>query len=172
MKIQNAVFFLTLGIVGSLASVSSAWAENEGEAEKVIPTEISHPPYEVGNLVTEKGYYIKRGEAPSINFRIAENKIRIYWIDEDGLIAEPGFEVATVRFTGTQQARNYHRAELLPQKAGLGSPTIVPPPHTFNVVIVLGEEGDPDQETHAFRYVPAMNEEKDPTAKSSETADL
>lgn len=135
------------------------------EEAREIPTEVSEPPYEVGELVTVQGYYIERADAPSINFRIINNKIRIYWIDADGLIAEPESAAGTVRFTGAAHGRAYHRVKLLGEDAGLGGQGILPPPHIYNVILTLEKPDSDELDSFSFRYVPAMDAPVDP-AKS------
>jgi len=132
-----------------------------------IPTEVSQPPYEVGDLATEQGYYIERGEdEPRINFRIVGNKLRLYWIDQDGLIAEPEYQAATVRFTGSVRGRAYHRLELLPEATGLGAPGIMVPPHLYNVILVFPADEGEKPVSHSFRYTSLMDVEVDPTTDS------
>ena len=168
--------YKTLSLCLSLAcSLFALVAQAEDAApveEKVIPTEISEPPYEVGELVTESGYYIKRGEDETqINFRIVGNKLRVYWIDTDGLIAEPEAAVGTVRFTGSVRGRPYHRLNKLSVDAGLGAAGVVPPPHIFNVTLVIENPEDPkDLAQYSFRYVATMDQETDPSAATEKAA--
>ena len=116
-----------------------------------IPTEVSEPPYKVGDLVVEQGYYIDRGvENPKINFRFVENRIRIYWIDANGLIVEPESSTATVRFTGSVRGRAYHGLKLLPSNAGLGSAGVVVPPHLYNVILVFPAKNGGEPTTHSL----------------------
>lgn len=130
-----------------------------------IPTEVSEAPYEIGDLVTEQGYYIDRGdEKSSINLRIVDNKLRVYWIDANGLIAEPEYQAATVRFTGSVRGRAYHRLNVLSSGAGLGAPGIIVPPHLYNVILVFPAVEGEEPISHSFRYSPSMDEEVDPTA--------
>ena len=56
--------------------------------ESTLP-EPSEPPYEVGARPLESGHIIERKGAPDLNFRIVENRMRLYWLDEDGLVMEP-----------------------------------------------------------------------------------
>ena len=135
--------------------------------EKVIPTEISQPPYAIGNLVVEQGYYIDRGaELPRINFRIVDNLVRVYWIDEDGLIAEPEFNSAIVRFNLTVRTsrRDYFHLTMLPGSSGLGSPGVALPPHLYNVVLVFPADEGEEPLSYSFFYNSSMGEEVDPTA--------
>jgi ATP-dependent Clp protease protease subunit len=132
------------------------------EEAKEIPTEVSEPPYEVGELPSEQGYYLERADAPSINFRIVGNKIRIYWIDADGLIAEPETAAGSVRFTGSVRGRPYHRVELLSDDAGLGAKGIIPPPHIYNVILTLEKPDSDELDSFSFRYIATMDSPVDP----------
>ncbi|TVP76967.1 MAG: hypothetical protein EA353_11265 [Puniceicoccaceae bacterium] len=133
--------------------------------EPVIPTEVSEPPYSVGDLVMEQGYYIDRGEGETrINLRFFENRLRLYWIDENGLIAEPESSEATVRFLGTiGTQQRYNLLVSLPEGAGLGAPGLVPPPHIFNLILHIPASGERGELTHNIRYIAALNEPVDPT---------
>jgi hypothetical protein len=139
------------------------------EADAVeIPTEVSEPPYEVGDLVVEQGYYIERGEEEArINFRIVGNKLRVYWIDENGLIAEPEYSTAVLRFTGSVRGRAYHSLSLLPSGVGLGSAGVLPPPHLYNAVLVFPAVEGEESVSYAFRYTSGMDVAVDPTITSA-----
>ena len=127
-----------------------------------MPTEISEPPYEVGQLPQIQGYYIERADAPQINFRIVGNKIHLYWIDVDGLIAEPEASEATVRFTGSVRGRSFHQLKKAADDAGLTAPGIMPPPHLYNVILNIKNPEDGTFKTHTFRYLPEMDTATDP----------
>lgn len=141
-------------------------AASSGEEVPAIPTEVSEPPYAVGDLVVEQGYYIDRGEGQTrINLRLVENVFRLYWIDENGLIAEPEAASAVVRLVSTVRVRDFHNLSPLPEGAGLGAPALVYPPHTFNLVLYIPEAPDRPEFTHGFRYAPSMDNAVDPSAK-------
>ena len=132
-----------------------------------IPTEVSQPPYAIGNLVVEQGYYIERAEDQTrINVRIVGNKLHIYWIDENGLIAEPEHPSAVVRFIGSVRGRAYHGLSLLPEGSGLGAPGIIVPPHLYNTILVFPASEGEEPITHSFRYTPLMDVPVDPTVDS------
>jgi hypothetical protein len=162
MRLLTKIF-----LTATLTSVGALQAQQSGDATpaaKTIPTEISSPPYAVGDLVVEQGYYIDRGEGETrINLRFFENKFRLYWIDQDGLIAEPEASTAIVRLTGSVRGRSYHSLSPLPEGAGLGAPGIMVPPHTFNVILHIPEAPDREEFTRSFRYTPSMDEAVDPT---------
>jgi hypothetical protein len=124
--------------------------------EKVIPTEISEPPYQVGQLPSQQGYYIERPGQSSINFRIVANKIRIYWIDADGLIAPPESSAGNVRLNGKPKIRSYFNLQPISAAAGLGAKGIVRPPHIFNTVLYLNQAEGGGGELHTFRYLMSM----------------
>jgi len=168
MKIPNLPNLLLAVLCLSLpVSVFGQAAEPE---EAVIPAEVSEPPYEVGDLVTESGHYIERGEEePKINLRIVGNKFRVYWIDANGLIAEPEFAKASIRLAGSVRGRSYHYLRTLPEGSGLGSLGLVAPPHIYNVTLVLiPDEEDKEATTYSFRYTPELDAETDPTVESTE----
>lgn len=142
-------------------------AQTAPTEEKEIPTEVSEPPYALGDLVVEQGYYIDRGEdLPRINLRIVDDKLRLYWIDQDGLIVEPEYSVATVRLSGSVRGRPYHRLKILPGGAGLASPGIIVPPHIYNMVLVFPSGEGEEPVTYTFRYTPSMDVAVDPTVDS------
>lgn len=155
------LFALALNSPGALQAQQ---AGDSTPAAKTIPTEVSAPPYAVGDLVVEQGYYIDRGTGETrINLRFFENKFRLYWIDGDGLIAEPEASTAIVRLTGSVRGRSYHSLSPLPDGAGLGAPGIMVPPHSFNVILHIPEAADRAEFTRNFRYTPSMDEAVDPT---------
>jgi hypothetical protein len=124
-----------------------------------VPPEPSQPPFEVGALPVKGGYMIEREGLHDLNFRIVDSQIRLYWIDEDGLIAEPDLATAIVRFTGSVRGRSYFQIQPLSGDIGLGSSYRLPQPHIYNVVLVIGGGGadEGDSETYSFRYTPAMS---------------
>lgn len=131
-------------------SASLLYAQTELVPE--IPTEVSEPPYEVGNLISEDGYFIDLDDGKQINFRIVDNKIRIYWVDKNRLIIEPEVEEVAVRFTSLKASNNYHLATRMSDDIGLGAPRIIQPPHRFNAVLALSEDL-----SYAFRYTPGLS---------------
>ncbi len=150
-----------------LFAVTSVFAADAGEAGAAKEAAFADPPYQPGDRIVDMGYTIEReGNPIRINFRIVENRIRIYWLDADGRVVAPEAAVATVRFTGSVRGRSYHRATLLPEGGGLGAPGIVPPPHLRTVVLVIdataGSSGDASPNSYRFRYTPAMSRPKAP----------
>lgn len=149
------------GFVSLLICASSLiWAQDT-ETEVIIPTEVSEPPYEVGDLISDDGYSIDLGEEKSINFRIVGNKIRIYWLDENKLIMKPPATGAIVRIPNISGGgRVYNYAEPLSEDVGLGSPAFIPPPHIFNVILTIqpyADASESEMTTYSFRYSPDMN---------------
>ena len=136
------------------------WAD---DAEAPDPTE---PPFEVGALPMASGYTIERADAPDLNFRIVDNKIRLYWIDDDGLIAEPELDAAVIRFSGSVRGRSFHRLSAVEGDAGLGSPYNLLKPHLYNVLLVVESLAGADPLTYRFRYTPSMDAVTAPASAS------
>lgn len=125
--------------------------------------EPSEPPFQVGDLPLESGYIIQREDAPDINFRIVNNRMHLYWIDDDGLIMEPEVSAATVRFDPSfirETTREYHRLKRLPDDTALGSPYILVVPHRYYITVIFTPEGAEEPESYRFRYNPVMTEVK------------
>ena len=132
-------------------------------AEETPPLpEPSEPPYQVGAVPLKSGYTIKRENAPDLNFRIVEKKMRLYWLDEKGRVMEPTVAAATVRFSGSVRGRSYHRLQPLAGDTALGSPYILVPPHLFNVSLVISPPDSDESKSYRFRYLPAMDEVGEP----------
>lgn len=135
--------------------------------EKVEMPEPSEPPFEVGALPLESGYTIEREDAPNINFRIIKNKMRLYWIDDKGLIMKPEVDASTIRFDSTNlpdTTRDYHRLKLLSDDTALGSPYFLRVPHRYYATLVLKNPETGEISSYRFRYVPKMGEVKAPPA--------
>lgn len=149
--------FVCLGLAQTLSA----------EDEVILP-EPSEPPYEVGDLPLDMGYTIEREEVADLNFRIVANKMRLYWIDEHGLIVEPEVDAVTIRFDGRglrETTREYHRLKRLPDDTGLGSPYFLIVPHRYYVTLVIKPKGAEEVQSYRFRYLPSMNEVKESAAK-------
>ena len=167
LALTLALFALSLPLSAEETVPAGAAAEVE---EKEIPTEISEPPYEVGQLPSKQGYYIERAGQTSINFRIVANKMRVYWIDADGLIAEPESTAGNVRLKGKPKIRSYFGLNSTGVGAGLGGEGFVKPPHYFNVVLYLEQSEGGEGNVHTFRYLLSMDspiESEEPTPDSA-----
>ncbi|PXA05701.1 hypothetical protein DDZ13_02180 [Coraliomargarita sinensis] len=129
-----------------------------------VPVELpepSEPPYEVGDLPLKSGYIIKREDAPDLNFRIVNNRMRLYWIDENGLIMEPEVSEVSLRFDERSirdTVRSYHRLKRLSDDTALGSPYLLIVPHRYYVTLLIKPSGSEELESYRFRYLPAMDE--------------
>lgn len=158
---------LFIGLTLTLFCPRAQADETQG-GDKEIPTEISEPPYEIGDLVSEQGYYVDRGEGEArLNLRFENNKLRLYWIDGNGLIAEPEFQTARVRLRGSVGGRAYQFLEMLPSGAGLGAEGAVIPPHIYMVILtLLPEDEDAEPTFYNFRYTAELDGRVDPTEKS------
>jgi hypothetical protein len=145
MKHLFFAIFLTLPLFLSAQGAESA-------------PEPSEPPFEVGALPVAGGYIIERDGLHNLNFRIVDGKIRLYWIDDDGLIAEPDVDMAVVRFTGSVRGRSYHQLKPVAGGVGLGSPLPLLKPYLYNVLVVVRAPGEEDPSTFRFRFTPAMSD--------------
>lgn len=141
----------------SLSLAVGCLAAQVADEETVIPTEPAEPPYEEGDLLDDAGHTIDREDRPDLNFRIVDNRIRLYWLDEDRLIVEPEVDEATLRFRGTVRGRAFHRLTRLSGDLGLGTPTIMPPPHIYQVILFVGTDAEGEPESYAFRYTADMD---------------
>ncbi len=150
---------ILLSIICGLSVTVFCFSEEEAEA---LP-EPSEPPFEVGHMPMESGYTITREDAPDLNFRIVDSRMRLYWIDEDGLIMEPEVDRVAVRFTGSVRGRAYHSLGPLQEDVGLGSPYNLLLPHLYNVTLVVGSSEQGNLETYRFRYNPTMDAVREPT---------
>jgi len=133
--------------------------------EEVMP-EPSEPPFQVGDLPLEAGYTIERDDAPDLNFRIVDQRMRLYWLDEDGLIMEPAVSAVTIRFdrsTIRGPTRDIHKLQQLDDDTALGSPYILVPPFIYNITLVIGASGSDELASFRFRFTPEMNKVKEPT---------
>ncbi|MEM8867497.1 MAG: hypothetical protein AAGC73_04445 [Verrucomicrobiota bacterium] len=158
MKTLRAPSILVLAMFMTLSPLAGQ-TESE-EEEKVFPTEVSDPPYEVGDLIVETGHYIDRGEElPSINFRIVQGKVEVFWIDSDGLVVEPESKKGSVRFTGSVRGRSFFTLRMNPNGSGLvGGPGNVLTPHIFNVILAMEEAESEKTVSFSFRYTPSLDE--------------
>lgn len=134
------------------------------EVPETEPPTPSLPPYSVGALPLESGLTINRSDRPDLNLRFVDNKMRVYWIDEDGFVTEPDANEVTIRFNRVSRGRDYHRLSRLDAEAGFGTTYIVPPPHLYNGVLVLNSSDREEPEVHAFRYTADMDAVAEPSS--------
>ena len=144
---------LVFALLLPLYAQESTSGDSAAEEEKELP-EYSHPPYSVGDRAIIQGYYTPLADGISLNFRILDNRMFIYWVDEDDLIVEPQASSGNVRFLAGVRGKNYYAMEPLPGEAGLGSvggPVLEP--HNFTVILSLKEEGSEEFKTYpSFRH--------------------
>lgn len=139
-----------------------------GQEEAIPLPEPSEPPFAVGDRPLKSGYTIERENAPDLNFRIVGNKMRLYWIDGDGLVVEPDVPAVSVRFDERNlrdTVRSFHRLRRLADDTALGSSYNLPVPHRYYVTILIKAKGSDAFETHRFRYLPSMDEALPPETK-------
>lgn len=144
-------FILLLGLASSLFA----------QEETAVLPEPKEPPFKVEDLPVESGYTIERKDAPDLNFRIVENRIRLYWIDDEGLIMEPEVSEVSVRFDERglrETTRAFHRLKRLSGDTALGSPYMLPVPHRYFITILLRSPESDELLSYRFRYTPEMDE--------------
>lgn len=148
------VFLFSLYAENSVAVNGSDESEAEVEAEEKELPEYSEPPYSIDDRAVIQGYYIPLADDISLNFRILNNRMFVYWVDKDDLIVESQASSGNVRFLAGVRGRNYYAMEPLSGEAGLGSvggPVL--PPHNFTVILSLKKEGSEEFETYpTFRH--------------------
>ena len=144
---------LLLALLLPLCAQGSTAKNSAAEEEKELP-EYSYPPYSGGDRAIIQGYYFPPEDGISLNFRVLDNRMYIYWVDEDDLIVEPQASSGNVRFLAGVRGKNYYAMEPLPGEAGLGSvggPVL--PPHNFTVILSLEKEGSEELKTYpTFRH--------------------
>ncbi|HKK19028.1 MAG TPA: hypothetical protein VJ952_10145 [Opitutales bacterium] len=136
--------------------------------ELIVLPEPSEPPFEIGDLPLESGYTIEREKAPDLNFRIVDNKMRLYWLDENGLIMEPEVPAVSLRFDERsirETTRSFHRLKPLPDDTGLGSPYLLVVPHRYYITLLIRQPGSEEVKSYRFRYLPAMDEVATPESE-------
>lgn len=144
-------------LFASLLLLNLASSLQAQEATDVAAKEISEPPYVVGDLANEAGYYLDLEAGERMNFRMVGTKIRVYWIDAEGLVMEPKGSSGNVRFNKTQSGRKFYQLAPIAGEAGLGSPEVIRFPHTFNLVLNVKDGETGQVATYPFRYIQTMS---------------
>ncbi|MGB0415935.1 MAG: hypothetical protein ACPGKS_03730 [Coraliomargarita sp.] len=125
--------------------------------DKEIPEEESEPPFKVGDLAIRAGYYLDLGEGMKLNFRMVGTKMRLYWIDGDGLVVEPPSKAGNVRFRKSVNGKKLYDLKPVDGGSGLGHPQYIPYPHTFNLVLNVKDPESGELKTYPFRYNQPMS---------------
>lgn len=147
---------LIFALLLPLHAQESASEDSAGKDEKLLP-EVSDPPYTVGDRATIQGQYVPLEDGISINFRIRNNRIYIYWVDADDLIVEPQATAGNVRFIADVRGRSYFTLEPLGNEDGLGSVGApVYEPHIFTVILSLEKTDGEGFNTYTFRYTSVL----------------
>ena len=134
--------------------------EAEAEVEEKELPEYSYPPYSIGDRAIIQGYYKPLADGISLNFRVLNNRMYVYWVDEDDLIVEPQASSGNVRFLAGVRGKNYYAMAPLSGEAGLasvGGPVLEP--HNFTIILSLKEEGSEEFKTYpTFRHTLTTSE--------------
>lgn len=150
------IFSLLLPLYAENSTTKDSAAETEVE-EKELP-EVSDPPYSIGDRATIQGHYIPLDDDISLNFRFLGNRMRVYWVDADGLIVEPRAAAGNVRFLASVRGPIYFSMGSLEDEDGLGSlggPVYAP--HLFTVILSLEKADSEEFDVYTFRYSQAMD---------------
>lgn len=154
MKLKSILLCpLFFALLLPLYAQESATDDSTAEEEKELP-EFSHPPYSVGDRAIIQGYYAAPVDGISLNFRVLNNRMFVYWVDEDDLIVEPQALSGNVRFLAGVRGKNFYAMEPLQGEAGLGSvggPVLEP--HLFTVILSLKKDDSEEFETMTFRHM-------------------
>jgi len=146
-------FRLSAGLFFACCLFSGLFAEEAAE-EPAGPAE---PPYKVGDLLQEGGYEVALDDGLAMNFRMVDDQIRLYFLDEDKKVIEPLYTSGSVRFADIKSKRNFYPIQALPEDLGLGSEVRVPAPHRSFTILTF-DTGNPDApKQYSFRYLPSMN---------------
>ncbi len=154
---MNRLFFL-------FAAMLSPFLLFAGETEETEPPVPSLPPYQEGALPLKSGLMVQRSGKPDLNLRIVNGKMRLYWIDDEGLVTKPDATEVSVRFTRSLRGNDFHRFVRLGDEAGFGTPHVLPAPHIYNGLLILKSDQSEEPEVHAFRYTTSMNAVAEPPA--------
>jgi len=131
------------------------------EDEEELP-EYTDPPYSIGDRAFIQGYYLPLADDISLNFRVLNNRMFVYWVDADDLIVEPQASSGNVRFVAYFRARNFYELEPLNGEDGLGSvggPIVAP--HLFTAILSLEKGASEEFEAFNFRHTPGMEDKRE-----------
>ena len=158
MKLKLTFFYpLVFVFLLSLHAQEPASEDSVVEEEAALP-EVTEPPYSIGDRANIQGNYIPLEDGISLNFRVLNNRMCLYWVDEDDLIVEPPATKGNVRLLASVRAPIYYGIASLEGEDGLGSiGSPVFPPHLFTVILSL-EKPDSEEEfdVYTFRYTHPM----------------
>jgi hypothetical protein len=111
----------------------------------------------IGLLPPEDGYTDwKEGEA-GVHFRIEQNRVFVYLLNEDGLIQQPNLHAASILLVGQMNEGSTPR-EFLPLAPDDSRPAytagrLVRPPHIFTATLYLFEKNTPEaSRVFPFRF--------------------
>ncbi len=124
------------------------------QAKDEKPLEPAEPPYEEGDLLGPGGHDESIGGGISMNFRLVDGYIRIYFVDQDRLIVEPPFDSGSVRFSrrDIEKGRIFYPVERLKDDLGLGTYDLRYVPFIAFTVVTLSPSGGGSEQVVSFRY--------------------
>jgi hypothetical protein len=151
---SNMFRLLVFLLISGLASTPLiSHAANSQEREDEAPAR----GLVIGMLPPEDGFTEwTEGEA-GIHFRIEQNRVFVYLLDEDGLIHAPNLHAASILLVGQMNEGSTAR-EFLPLVPDDSRPAytagrLVRPPHIFTATLYLFEENTPEaSRIFSFRF--------------------
>ncbi len=147
MKTIFSLFFL-LSLVG-VASVQAQ--EAEAPTAATVPVEEWNGSVDEFGFIPELGHYAAYNEG-YLNFRVWNNRIRLYFMDKDRRVIESPVDLATARLTIRGDRNQFIRMQ--PQGKYLGSPQFLRPPFLFRVNLVVRDGGESEEEPNsAFSFM-------------------
>jgi len=94
--------------------------------------------------------------------------MRLYWLDEEGLVMEPEVPAVSLRFDERSirdTVRSFHRLKPVPGDTALGTSYNLSVPHRYYITLLIKPSDSDELESHRFRYLPAMDEVVPPESK-------
>ena len=157
MKLKLSFFYPLFFVCLLSLYADETTSENTAVGEDAELPEVTEPPYSIGDRANIQGNYIALADGISLNFRILNNRMYMYWVDEDDLIVEPQATKGNIRLIASVRAPIYYGIGPSGGEDGLvsiGSPVF--PPHLFTVILRLEKPDSEELDVYTFRYTHAM----------------
>lgn len=139
-----ATFLLALGLAAQEATTPAPPDTRE------LPPEEWDGEIGADGRIPELGHYVAY-EDGEVNFRVWNNKTRVYFLDKDGVVVEPPYDLVTanLRIRGDRDPfiRMANRGMYLEGREFLRPPFIF-----FTVLRLQDSEGDREDEVYSFMF--------------------
>lgn len=144
--------FLALGLLAGghllFSTVAAETGEDAGPSTRELDPNQWNGQVGEDETIPEFGHVIAVGDA-SIQFCVWQNRLRLYFLDEEDKVLDPDASLATVRLVTRREQNRFIR--MLPRGKYLESSELIRPPHTFFVVLNIHRDGE-DTEAHTFQF--------------------